>query len=372
MRSFDLREEIDHNGRRYFLQTSLIPQKECIQSSFFKNGVLFDTNVRKVGGGRPQAELKSLVREYHKENKRKLVFLLDVREKIKASKDPRSHLKLAQALFRRALYAEAIQEAEQVVANGNLDAQAYKVIGESYYRLGDYEKAFKAVQMGIEVNPEYPDMHNLMGQIYLKEKKCKAAVESFKRAVALNLYYGAPYLNLVRAYLLNTVVKEDYELSRQLEEIFLSNIERASQLDPLIHGDELEEAKHLFKEKRYEETLGALNGIKLESGRSDIDDIVLELYLMLLSDSDGISEDDIQDYLDRVLRIIEENPTYADGYNSLGILYTAKCKILMDKASGAFRKALEINKKYKKAQKNLRLAENDRQGIFILLKALLD
>jgi hypothetical protein len=44
----------------------------------------------------------------------------------------------------------------------------------------------------------------------------------------------------------------------------------------------------------------------------------------------------------------------------------------MDMASKAFRKALEINASYHKAQKNLRLSENDRQGIFILLKALLD
>jgi hypothetical protein len=44
----------------------------------------------------------------------------------------------------------------------------------------------------------------------------------------------------------------------------------------------------------------------------------------------------------------------------------------MDKASAAFRKALEINANYNKAKKNLRLSENDRQGIFILLKALLD
>jgi len=44
----------------------------------------------------------------------------------------------------------------------------------------------------------------------------------------------------------------------------------------------------------------------------------------------------------------------------------------MDKASEAFNKALEINSRYEKARKNLRLTENDRQGIFILLKALLD
>ena len=103
-----------------------------------------------------------------------------------------------------------------------------------------------------------------------------------------------------------------------------------------------------------------------------VDDIILELYLSLVQSGDEMEEGEIEKYLDKVSGILDRNPTFADAWNSLGLLYTAKCKIFMDKASEAFRKALEINNDYDKARKNLRLTENDRQGIFILLKALLD
>ena len=372
MDSFELREEIDHGGSRYFLQTSYVPKKRCIQSSFFKNGVLFDTLIQKVDDESTTSDLRGQTKDVHVLNKKKFHFLLDVREKVNKSRDPMPHLRLAQALYRRNLFMEAIQESELAIEKGDNDSQPYIIIGESLYKMGDYEKAFEAIRRGIEINPEYPDLHNLMGQIYLKKKMCREAIESFKRAIGLNLYYGEPYLNLVRAHLLNTVVKEDYELSREIESTFATNVEKASQLNPFIQGEILEKAKNLFRQRKYKETLELLDEIKEVSGRGGIEDIVLELYLMLLHGSEDLKESNIELYLERVEDIIEKNPTFADGYNSLGILYTAKCKILMDRASKAFSRALEINSNYRKAQKNLRLAENDRQGIFILLKALLD
>jgi tetratricopeptide (TPR) repeat protein len=246
------------------------------------------------------------------------------------------------------------------------------IIGESYYEMGDFEKAFEATRAGIEYTPAYPDMHNLLGEIYLKQQRCKPAIECFNRAIELNIYYGEPYLNLARAYLLNTIVKEDYELSRDIEATFLGNLERAEQLDSYLMHDRLEEARALFRGKDYDGAYGILESAKQPSIRGGIDDIILDLYMMLLYDGEEFQEGEIEKYLDRVREIIDQNPTFADGYNSLGILYTAKCKIYIDGASKAFRKALDINANYQKAQKNLRLSENDRQGIFILLKALLD
>jgi len=125
-------------------------------------------------------------------------------------------------------------------------------------------------------------------------------------------------------------------------------------------------------EDRLEEALNLLEELKDSPSRATAEDVILELYLLLLQSAEKIPEDDIERYLDTMRQIIDQNPTFADAYNSLGILYTAKCKILMDKASQAFGKALEINPDYEKAQKNQRLTENDRQGVFILLKALLD
>jgi tetratricopeptide (TPR) repeat protein len=370
--SYELREEIDQGGRKYFLQTSLLPQKGIIQSSFFKNGALFDTVQTSIDGKAAPDDLRRSTKEAHLENKQKFQLLLGASERIRSSDDPKTHLRVAQALFRRHLYNEAIQEAQRSIDKGNKNSLPNMIIGESYYEMGTYDKAIKATRAGIDIAPEYPDAHNLLGKIYLKQHKCKLAIECFTRAIGLNLYYGEPYLNLSRAFILNTIVKEDYELSRDLDTAFLSNLERAGQLDSYLVHDRVEEAKRLFGEKNYEGVFEALESVRQQPIRGGIDDIVLDLCIMLISDGEEFQEGEIEKYLERVREIVDQNPTFADGQNSLGILYTAKCKIFMDKASAAFRKALEINANYNKAKKNLRLSENDRQGIFILLKALLD
>lgn len=372
MDSFELREEIQHGGRSYFLQTSYLPRRGHVQTSFFVNGVLFDTVVDRVDGDDPSTDPRKLTKDIHQRNRSRFRLLLDARDVVDRADDPRPHIKIAQSLFKRNLFVEAIQEAQNAIVKGNKDSLPCFVIGESYFRLGDYDKAFEYIRKGIEINPEYPDLHNLMGLVYLNRRQCAAAVECFKRAIGLNIYYGESYFNLARAYVLNTVVKEDYELSKSLDTKFSTNIERACQLNPFIPVEKVEQARSLLREERCEEALEILDAVELGRNRSNIDDIILELYLMFLVSGENLDEDVIEAFLRQVKEIVDQNPSFADGYNSLGILYTAKCKILMDQASQSFRKALEINEKYKKARKNLRLAENDRQGIFILLKALLD
>ena len=85
-----------------------------------------------------------------------------------------------------------------------------------------------------------------------------------------------------------------------------------------------------------------------------------------------MTEDEIDALIERLAVAIESNPGYADIQNDLGVLYAAKCKIFIDKAHESFRQALQTNPSFRKAEKNLKLAGNDRQGIHFLLKALLD
>jgi tetratricopeptide (TPR) repeat protein len=369
--SFELREEIRYGGANYFLQTSYNLDNRQVQSSFFRDGTVFDTIIRDAEDTEPE-ELRALTKEIHQRNKRSFMFILDARDNIGRSDDPNPHLRLAETLLRRNLFREAISEAETALEKGADDSRAWLVIGESLYRLEEYDMALDAIRKGIELSPDYPDLHNLIGKIFLKQGMCGMAVESFKKSIGLNIYYGEPYLNMMRAYLTNTVIKQDYELSRGLEEKFNANLQRAKQLNPQLQEGVLDEVKRRFESEEYEEALRALDSVQAAGTRSMVDDIILELYLILVQSGDEIEEGDIEKYLDKVSGLLDRNPTFADAWNSLGILYTAKCKILMDKASEAFRKALEINKEYDKARKNLRLTENDRQGIFILLKALLD
>ncbi|MCK4537436.1 MAG: tetratricopeptide repeat protein [Candidatus Krumholzibacteria bacterium] len=372
MESLELREEIKHDGKTYFLQTSFMVEEKEIRSTFFRNGSVFD-EVRKKFDELPSSEqLRDITRETHGNSKRRFQFLLDAHDRLRSSSEPGAHLRLAQALARRNLHEEAIAEAESALSKGASDSAPYMITGTSWYMLGDYDSAYEAVKTGIGISPDYPDIHNLLGRIYLKRKMCRNAVDCFRRAIDLNLYYGEPYLNLIRAYLLNSIIKQDYEISRDIEEKFNTNIKRAVQLNPFLDSNMIESVRDLFSSQQYEEALEVLESLDSSSSSDPADDILLELYLLLVKKEDGLPENDIEDYLKRMKEIIDQNPTYADAWNSMGILYTAKCKILMDQAGEAFAKALEINGDYAKAKKNQRLMENDRQGIFILLKALLD
>jgi tetratricopeptide (TPR) repeat protein len=372
LEGFELREEIRYGGSSYFLQTSFNPESEQVTSSFFRDGAVFDTMVRKAGGDSEPEELRELTKKVHQQNKRSFRFILDARDNIARSDDPNPHLRLAKVLLRRNLFREAISEAETAVEKGANDSRAWMVIGESFYMMDELDMALDAIRKGIELSPDYPDLHNLIGKIFLRQNMCGLAVESFKKAISLNMYYGEPYLNLIRTYLTNTIIKQDYELSRGLGDKFGTNIEKAKQLNPNMRDGILDDVKAHFEKEEYEQALKLLEGIGPTSARSLVDDIILELYLILVQSEDEIEEGDIGKYLDRVNDILDRNPTFADAWNTLGILYTAKCKLFMDMAGEAFEKALEINGDYEKARKNLRLTENDRQGIFILLKALLD
>jgi len=368
----ELREEIRHSGAVYFLQTSLAGEGRQIQSSFFRDGAVFDTIIRGLNGMASPEGINDLTKAFHVQNKKRFQLLLDVRGKIRHSKDPAAHLKLARALSARNLHSEAIAEAESAIEKGARDSAPHIVVAESLYKMENYDGALAAIRKGIAISPDYPDLHNLLGRIYLKQRKCREAVESFRRALTLNLYYGEPYLNLIKAYILNSIIKQDYEISKDLDEKFDFNIKRAMQLNSFLDAGKVEQARALFNEDRLDEALEIVEGLNVTPLKATAEDVILELYLTLLQGTDKIPEDEIERHLDTMRQVVDQNPAFADGYNSLGILYAAKCKILMDRASEAFGKALEINPNYEKAKKNQRLTENDRQGVFILLKALLD
>ncbi len=371
MQEFELREEIEVGGKKYFLQTAYNPDREVVESSFFRSGKLLDNVVKSIGD-RPADQARDMAKKIHQENKKNFNFLLNARDLIKDSSDSKPHVKLAEALFRRSLLPEAVEEARLAIEKGNGDSKPYEIIGRAYYRMGDYENAYQSIRNGIEISPDYPDLFNILGLIYLKKSRCGDSIKNFKIAIELNQYYGEAYLNLASAYLLNSVVKEDYELSKDLDNNVLTNLEMVSRLMPAAGNRLLEEIKPLLEERSYQEAYERIQEQKKKERGNDISDVILNVYLMIIHRGEDLDENEIDRYMERVEGLIENNPTFADGYNSLGILYVAKCKILIDKASQAFKEAVEINRNYQEALKNLRLTENDKQGVFILLKALLD
>ncbi|HEX6790516.1 MAG TPA: tetratricopeptide repeat protein [Candidatus Krumholzibacteria bacterium] len=369
---YDHRSEIISSGTKYYVQSSLIPAQRVVATSLFHEGNLLTRQTAPYDGAINGDALRTLVRRLHDEYRARLMSLLDLRERLKKDVDARAHLRLGEALYRQRLYREAMAEVIRAIKLGLEDAGAYSVLGNCLLALGDSEKAMRAFQKGLELAPGYADLHNDLGVAHLKLERCREAALSFERALESNRYYQAALLNLAIALALNVVLKQDYELSRDLRNRMRRLLELNLQLKPQIDGEDFRAAMAAIDGERFDLVHEKLDAIKRDLDTQASNDLSLELYLILKFRGDELTEEDIDALIERLMIAIESNPGYADIQNDLGVLYAAKCKIFIDKAHESFRQALQTNPSFRKAEKNLKLAGNDRQGIHFLLKALLD
>lgn len=372
MEAYDLRSEITAKGHRYFVQTNLVPSQRTVVTSVFHEGSLLSKQVELYEPSLDNDAVRRLVRGFHEEKRSRIQSLLDIKEKLQRMEDGKAHLKLSEALYFQSLYREAMAEVVRAVKLGQENARAFSILGNSLVKLGDYHKAIKSFAKGIELSPAYPDLHNDLGAALLQLKRCGDAARSFGRAVELNKYYHEAFLNLAISLCLNVVEKDDFELSKGLQPKLQDILAKTLQLRPGLDTEEFHHAVAAVKQEDYRDAYERLTKIQEESLRVVENHLSLDLYLILKFNSENISEMEIDRYIERTQRALDANPGYADLQNDLGVLYAAKCKLYIDKARNAFRSSLGINRGFKKAEKNLKLTENDGQGIHLLLRALLD
>ena len=372
MENYELSSEILAKGHKYYIQTTLVASYHQIVTSLFHEGNLLSKQVESYDPSKLTEEIQALVRQNHDERKSRIKSLLDVSQKLVRMEDPRAHLKLGEALYNQRLLKEAMSEVVRAIKLNVNDSKAFSILGNCLLFLGDRDRAIRAFQHGIEISSDYPDLHNDLGRAYLALKQCSKAVKSFEKAIELNNYFVDAIFNLAEGLCLNVIEKEDFELSRELPKKLVHILERVLQLKPALDTPEFREAIKSAGKENYEEVMKTLVRIREESAKTHTSNLSLDLYLILKFDSDNLAEEDIDRYIEKAMRALETNPNYPDLMNNLGILYAAKCKLFIDKANAAFREALKINKDFKKAEKNLKLSENDRQGIHMLLKAILD
>lgn len=372
MESYDLRSEISAEGHRYFIQTNLVPSQNAIVTSVFHEGRLLSKNVERYDSSLSDEITRSMVRGRHEEKKSRINSLLEIKQKLQTTDDAKAHLKLGEALYYQNLYREAMSEVVRAVKLGVGQSKAFSILGNSLIAVGEYEKAIKSFQKGIEISPNYPDLHNDLGCGYLRLKRCKEAVRGFEKAVDLNKYYHEAHLNLAIALCLNVVEKQEFELSKGLKARLRGILTKCLELKPSLDTEEFRNALAAVENERYDAVHEILSRIQEEQARVSDNHLSLDLYLILKFNVESLSEAEIDRYIEIAKRALEANPGYADLQNDLGILYTSKCKLYIDKARDSFQNSLRINKNFKRAEKNLKLTVNDGQGIHLLLKALLD
>jgi serine/threonine protein kinase len=88
-----------------------------------------------------------------------------------------------------------------------LQGQAVKIVGDAP------DKAKRLLQQSLELAPENPSTHYLLGRIYTKEKDYQQAVAAYEKAVELKTDIAGVYFNLGFIYY---AVKKDYSRAQEM------------------------------------------------------------------------------------------------------------------------------------------------------------
>jgi tetratricopeptide (TPR) repeat protein len=159
-------------------------------------------------------------------------------QELSKKKTALDHFDRATLYFYRGNYELALNEIDRALEIDNT-AEYFNLRGLILAELGKYEDSKAAYLRAIELEPEFSELHNNLGLLYLKMKNINEAVLSFEESVKRNVNNAMAYVNLGNALL---------ELEKFEEALKAYN--KALQIDP--SNQEAKEAVKLYKEGKIE------------------------------------------------------------------------------------------------------------------------
>ncbi len=356
--------------REYLIQTSVSEARKLIISSLFHSGRLINSKTYPLPEGIENGAILERVSQIHQHSLSEINTLLELVERMKELEKPDTIEKLGKALCARELYDEGCELLTFAVQKYPDVSGLRFALGKIYLARGQSNEACDQLLRAVELAPGYPDYRNLLGMAYLKSRKPVAAIDEFRKAVETNIYYDEAYFNMGLGYILNGVVKEDFNLAKNL----LTNCEEAFQkaalFNPAFVSENYEKGMALLREEKLEPAYEMLSQVGRDVVSHQNEERLLEMYLRFIHSHNGMTEDGIKQYVDEISELLRANPGHADLHNELGMAYTVMSKFLNNKAMEHFKEALRLNPNFQKAARNLKLAENDLKGFEVLLDVI--
>ncbi len=357
-------------GRGYLLQTSLNELNRNIICSLFSSGRLLTSRTLPLMEGMTGPDLTESVQEIHRQYLADFRSLFGLIERIKDSDKPELIEKLGKTLYSKRLYDEGL-ELLSLALDKHPDYAGLRILlGKIYLALKRFPEAERELLHAVRLAPEYPDLRNLLGVVFLESKRPTAAIGEFKKAVSINIYFHSAFFNLGLGYIQNGIVKEDFNLAKNLLQNCDTAFGKATMFNPGYLSRNYEQGRLYLARGKLEEAYEILSKVADLNGSPDSHDRLLEMYLRYVHGDGGMTEEGISKYVGELKNFVKASPRYADMQNELGLAYTVTAKFMNDKAIRHFEEALKINSGFSRARKNLKLAENDLKGFEILLEAI--
>lgn len=314
-------------------------------------------------------ELMALVKHIHEERVEGLKELIQISAKLGLKPDIDSCHKLGMVFLHNGMSREAVAELQLALEIDADSAPLLNHLGLAYLQSALFPEAENAFQRAVLLKPEYPDLHNNLGLALLKSSKFASARQEFEQALKLHQNYAEAYFNFGLCLLSGAVAESG--MAAESREQMQQHLLRAIELNPAFNNEYYKVAQSYLAKDQLQEARQALIEAKTSVASQTGSEIYHEFYLRLKYGEEGVDRRATERYIAKLEGMLEKNPNFVDIRNDLGVAYLIQCRFLFNRAIGEFKKALTINPNYAKAQKNLKLAENEGKGFLILLRAIL-
>jgi superkiller protein 3 len=373
MENLGLNNDVSVGGRKFHVQTNYSRAQGKILCNAFQDGQVIDSKEVIIGEDVPIEEISKTMNQSHQEMITELEILYYIAEKVKTVRHAPSANKLGLLFLKKNLIEEAVGQFKIALEIDPSFFEVYANLGKAFLCTNSCDQAIAVLKKGAIQAPNYADIHNYLGIAYIKKKNYKDAIGHLEEALKHNSNYPEAHYNLGLSLLANTLNhqnQQDPEVDMNRKKA-VEHFQRAAQNMENNHNNDLKNAMRLIQQGDFSEAVNLLEQ-KIPNGSLTQDfDYENEFYLKFMYGGKGKDDSFIADYVQKLKEVINKNPNYADLRNHLGIAYLIQCRNLFLKSLEEFRAALKINSDFRKAEKNLKLAENDGKGFLILLRALL-
>lgn len=360
--------------RKLHVQTSYLEEEERASVEIFEGGTLVSRRYYNVEPVKTDKNLSQEVDTIHELVKSDIELLFKVAPKVRARKHLPAVIHLGKLFLQRGFYNQAIEffrMAKKIDKNADVDFY----LGQAFYYHGNYEESIRCFQHVAENANGYPDVHLALGKAYWKMGNYTKAIEEMKQAIELNPDYSrAEYflgLLLVDSCVYAPTVTS---LSPPIERLKKAETHfKKSMRMPGLDIEAVNKGLEILKENGGAEK--AYSYLEQAAGSESLNKNYIfdsEFYIKFMFGDLYKDDENLEFCIQRLQKLLDMNPNYADLRHSLGIAYLIKGWHFFGRATDEFHKAVEINPDYDKASKKLKLMQNDGKGLLILLRAILN
>ncbi len=371
MENLGLNNDVSVGGRKFHVQTNYSEPQRQIIAKVFNEGQVIESREVEVADGAPRGEVEATMNELHQELITEMEVLYYIYEKVKTVRYAVSSNKLGLLFLKKNLLKEAIEQFNLALEIDPNYYEVYANLGRALMIDNAFAAAVQVLKQGAEKAPNFADIQNYLGVAYLYDRNYEEAVKHLQQAINLNANYIGAHFHLGISYLAQSLDGSHDLPGEELQGKGLYHLDIASErmVDRTIPN--FQRVIDLVRERAYKEAVEEFLQTSPQALLTHFLNIENEFYLKFMYGGKGKDDAYIAEYVQKLRDLIQEHPNYADVHNSLGVANLIQCRNLFLKALEEFRTALRINPNFKKAEKNLKLAENDGKGFLILLRAIL-